>query len=139
MTSLLRRKPTSTSKHIDSTHIHINKQLIQHMSANTAVYLTALMHLDECAKANTNAWEPNSYKYWFKLVREEVQNLTMLSFKQQASAIQTLKELRIIKVKRIGMPAVNMCYINVDQLFNLYGIAHGEYLEGGDLETQLSR
>lgn len=121
-----RWKKCTTSRHIDTATIKVHRALLVHLAPNDALYLTVLLHLDDCARTDANVFEPGSYNGWFWVQREEIYALAAISYKRQLVAQTALRDLGVLRVKRSGMPARKYFYLNVDQLLNLFGVEHGE-------------
>jgi len=124
--SLLRPTRYTISRHLDKDWVRIDRKLLPHLHPNTALYLTTLMHLDECARATANSAEQGSYTGWFLVDRDTLIQLASISPRRQLAAQQQLKDLRVLRTKRKGMPAKSYFYLNVDQMWNLFGVEHGD-------------
>ena len=119
-------KRCTVSRHIDAAAVKIARPLLEHLPPNEALYLTVLLHLDDCARTDAHTVEAGSYNGWFWVRREEIYALAAISYKRQLAAQAALRALGLLKVKRSGMPARKYFYLNVDQLLNLFGVEHGE-------------
>jgi hypothetical protein len=120
--------PPATTRHMDPKTIHIDRRMLKHFSPKVAIYLTLVLHLDDCARV-VAVGEDGIYKGWFHLDRNFILNASGMSMKKQTAALRVLKTLGILQVRRKGVPARNFCYVKVDRLMDLTGIAHGELRE----------
>ena len=90
----------------------INKKLASNIGLNESIIISDLIS-KEIYFENKNEIDNDGYFY---NTRENIKKDTTLSFCQQRLAINRLKKLDILSVKKKGLPSKNYYKINYDKL-----------------------
>lgn len=113
-----------TTKQLLSSNSYIQypKFLGFYIGVNEAILLSALCDKDSWCEFNVT-----NYDGWFYYLRDEIYIETGLSERQQRTALSTLEDMRIVSLKRQGIPAKVYYFIHIEELENALITAYDAY------------